>query len=582
MSLRKITIPPRIAKQTDLLTSFGLGPTSAMKSRAPSKLKDNEDDNKWGKREFIPDDDDDDDGDFDPSENISDKQEDPSDGMPDSREEHALHREREREEREHHFPSLQKEVQDAISILTSSACGKPLPLLDFYSPTTCVSCLLSNVPPNSFRGQSLLRWHTWEWASISGPSRIRNLCILACTSVAEHCIIMHYRKSFLSDPASSASALCRLMDESMSKFRVHINVCPQQQTTLANNLTVTKHNINLMWPDDIAAAPSTGNCAKPFVLSEEMSRFKFESLLATQSQQLQRVMNVVESQRISWKDTTNTTVLWDRPPIADDVHTCLVTLIKVLDLNACMQRRAAHPCDPVGNLTNLDKQTIPVIFHNSTKPSGKNVSSSLAFTILLREEVEVQESSKMVVNADDVTHLIPLDPDPKVPLNPKAATPDDQITDDAPTEKSTSGMKSKSTRDDEEIADIGVGIESLEVRETDDKASIMSVKEPVQETVKAKDTSHCKKPVIIGPGFPGTQSKSKSKATAPLPTPQSSQVSKPPKRQAAGSLSSISSQASPERYWIQKCSRQGSPTELEVINSGGSLAESDGSAGLIA
>ncbi|KAI6043300.1 hypothetical protein EDC04DRAFT_2891149 [Pisolithus marmoratus] len=299
---------------------------------------------------------------------------------------------------------------------------------------------------------------------------------------------MHYHKSFLSDPASSASALHRLMDESTSKFHVHINVRPQQQTTLANDLTVTKHNINLMWPDDITAAPSAGNCAKPFVLSEEMSCFKFESLLTTQSQQLQRVMNVVESQHISWKDTTNTAVLWDRPPITDDVHTCLVTLIKALDLNACMQRRAAHPCNPVGDLTNLDKQTIPVIFHNSMNPSGKNASSSLAFTILSREEVEEQESSKMVVNANDATHLIPLDPDPKVPLNPKAATPDDQIMDDAPTEKSMSGMKSKSTRDDEEIADVGVSIESMEVRETDDKACIMSVEESVQETVKAKDT----------------------------------------------------------------------------------------------
>ncbi|KAI6041841.1 hypothetical protein EDC04DRAFT_2892538 [Pisolithus marmoratus] len=274
------------------------------------------------------------------------------------------------------------------------------------------------------------------------------------------------------------------MDESTSKFRICINVHPQQQTTLANDLTITKHNINLMWPDDIAAAPSTGNCAKPI--------------------QLQRVMNVVESQCISWKDTTNTTILQDRLPIADDVHTCLVTLIKALDLNACVQRRAAHPCDPIGDLTDLDKQTIPVIFRNSTNPSGKNVSLSLAFTILSREEVEEQESSKMVIIADDATHLIPLDPDPKVPLNLKVAMPDDQITDDAPTEKSMSGMKSKSMRDDEEIADVGVGIKSLEVRETDDKASIMLVKESVQETAKAKDTSHRKKPVVIGPGFPGT------------------------------------------------------------------------------
>ncbi|KAI6043192.1 hypothetical protein EDC04DRAFT_2891215 [Pisolithus marmoratus] len=151
MSLRKITIPPCIAKQMDLLASFGLGPTSAMKSRAPN-------------------DDDDDDSDLNPSENISDKQEDPSDGTPNSCKECALCREREREDRECCFPSLQKEVQDAVSILTSSARGKPLPPLDFYSPTTRVSCLSSNVLPNSFCGQSLLRWHTWEWTSVSGPS----------------------------------------------------------------------------------------------------------------------------------------------------------------------------------------------------------------------------------------------------------------------------------------------------------------------------------------------------------------------------------------------------------------------------
>ncbi|KAI6038226.1 hypothetical protein EDC04DRAFT_2896739 [Pisolithus marmoratus] len=369
---------------------FGLGPTSAMKSRAPSKLKDDEDDNEWGKHEFIPDNDNDDDGNLDPSKNIGDKQEDPSDGTPDSCEEHTLCREREREEREHHFPSLQKEVQDAVLILTSSTCSKPLPPLDFYSPTTHISCLSSNVLPNSFHGQSLLWWHTWEWASISGPSQICNLRILACTSVAEHCIIMHY----------PPLPFIVLWTNRHPSFVSSINVRPQQQTTLANDLTVTKRNINLMWPDNITAAPSAGNCAKPFVLSEEMSCFKFKSLLATQSQQLQRVMNVVESQRISWKDTTNTTVLQDRPPITDDVHTCLIALIKALDLNACVQRRAAHPCNPVGDLTDLDKQTIPVIFRNSMNPSGKNASSSLAFTILSREEVEEQESSKMVIDAN--------------------------------------------------------------------------------------------------------------------------------------------------------------------------------------
>ncbi|KAI6043291.1 hypothetical protein EDC04DRAFT_2891138 [Pisolithus marmoratus] len=346
MSLRKITIPPCITKQTDLLASFGLGPTSAMKSRVSSKLKDDEDDNKWGKHEFIPDDDDNEDSDLDPSENIGDKQEDPSDGTPNSCEEHALHREREREEREHCFPSLQKEVQDTISILTLSTCSKPLPPLNFYSPTTHVSCLSSNVPPNSFHGQSLLQWHTWEWASISGPSCILNLCILACTSITEHCIIMHYHKSLLSDPASSTSALCCLVDESTSKFHIHINICPQQQTTLANDLTITKCNINLMWPDDIAAAPSTGNCAKPFILSEEMSHFKFKSLLTTQMQQLQRVMNVIKSQCISWKDTTNTAILQDRPPITDNIHTCLITLIKALDLNANILTLAPDPLVP--------------------------------------------------------------------------------------------------------------------------------------------------------------------------------------------------------------------------------------------
>ncbi|KAI6025474.1 hypothetical protein EDC04DRAFT_2899808 [Pisolithus marmoratus] len=308
---------------------------------------------------------------------------------------------------------------------------------------------------------------------------------------------MHYHKSLLSDPASSASALRCLVDKSTSKFHIHINIHPQQQTTLTNNLTIAKCNINLMWPNDIAAAPSAGNCAKPFILSKEMSHFKFESLLATQMQQLQRVMNVIEN----------------RPPITDDVHTCLVTLIKALDLNASVQRREAHPCDPIHNLTDPNKQTIPVVFRNSTNPSRKNVSLLLAFTILSREEVEEQESSKMVISANDATHPMPLDPDPdpKVPLKSKAAMPDNQITDDAPTEKSMSGRKSKSTRDDEEIEDIGVSIESLEVRETDDKASIMSV----------------------------------------------------------------------EGYWIHKCSRQGSPTELKVVNSGGSSAESDGSTGLI-
>ncbi|KAI6016759.1 hypothetical protein EDC04DRAFT_2902925 [Pisolithus marmoratus] len=66
MSVRRITVPPCITKQTDLLASFSLGPSSATKSRAPSKLKDDKDNNEWGKCEFIPDDNDNDNADLDP------------------------------------------------------------------------------------------------------------------------------------------------------------------------------------------------------------------------------------------------------------------------------------------------------------------------------------------------------------------------------------------------------------------------------------------------------------------------------------------------------------------------------------
>ncbi|KAI6043372.1 hypothetical protein EDC04DRAFT_2600239 [Pisolithus marmoratus] len=88
MSLRKMGIPPCITKQTDLLGTFGLGASSAAKSRASCKMKDEDNDNDWGNCEFILDDEGDN-GEIDPSDNIPDKHKGLPAGTADSCEEWA-------------------------------------------------------------------------------------------------------------------------------------------------------------------------------------------------------------------------------------------------------------------------------------------------------------------------------------------------------------------------------------------------------------------------------------------------------------------------------------------------------------
>ncbi|KAI6013307.1 hypothetical protein PISMIDRAFT_11860, partial [Pisolithus microcarpus 441] len=313
-SLSRITVPPRFVKQSELLAVFG---TQSVSSSTKGKGKASSDESEDG--EYIPNDDDDDD-ESNPDADEDDKE--PQTDAPQTnerRDQRAVLRQKKKDDSANRMNSLKREIQDAVTILAASAKGHPIPTVPLYQPWTRTSCLSSGITANLFRGQNLVQWHTWEWASVSSPSRSRNLRILACASVVEHVVIAHYRPLLLADSKSGACFLRNLVEDFTHEYRVRINVPTIQQSTLDNNLQLNKAGIgkvSLVWPDNIDAPPPE---TSSFDLSREIARFNEDSLRSSQQTQIQKIVYHVESSRIAWQDTTNTAVLRDKPSLAPNI-----------------------------------------------------------------------------------------------------------------------------------------------------------------------------------------------------------------------------------------------------------------------
>ncbi|KAI5987130.1 hypothetical protein EDC04DRAFT_2913105 [Pisolithus marmoratus] len=220
-----LNIPDHMISQLELLNIFGMLLTGGVKkskpavprkgkAKAKTKTKDDNDDN-----------DDNDDGDYiegetdverDVDVNAGDadgkafkssSNEDDCDMKVESREERFARREQEKMEAEGHAKSLDIKASQAFKVLNNSPKISVPPALTPYQAWTCKSKISSDAIHNSFHGQELLRWHTWEWATQVRPSHTCNLHILSCITIFEACAIAAYRPTLLADVTSGAATL---------------------------------------------------------------------------------------------------------------------------------------------------------------------------------------------------------------------------------------------------------------------------------------------------------------------------------------------------------------------------------------
>ncbi|KAI6044351.1 hypothetical protein EDC04DRAFT_2938010 [Pisolithus marmoratus] len=358
-----LNIPDHMISQSELLNIFGMSLTGGVKkskpavprkgkAKAKTKTKD-DDNNNNNDGDYIEgetdverdvdvdasdaDDADDDDGKaFESSSN-----EDDCDVKVESREEQFARREQEKMEAEAHAKSLDIEASQAFKVLNNSPKISVPPALTPYQVWTHKSKISSDAIHNSFRGQELLRWHTWEWATQVGPSCTRNLRILGCITIFEACAIAAYQPTLLADVAGGAATLCSKIKHESTIYRINcVSTELQQMSLLEKRKCPTKVAVSHTWPDGLATNQST------------MKRG-----------QLQRVINCVETQHIAWDDTMNMVSICDRPPLELDVQQALEGL--ALNLNAYIQWHGLQVRDPAMKKPMENIDMLEVVYHTA-------------------------------------------------------------------------------------------------------------------------------------------------------------------------------------------------------------------------
>lgn len=313
-------------KQFELLKAFSL-PTNlrTMKSEGARGGK--------GRKKKTDDDDDDDDDMDDDGDKDEDKFEDVESekeaDVKETRHERAMRRAQEQEVMEQRRIKLKTEATEGHGILLRSAKVDDSHAKPLYEPWIRKSKITSDAPSRTFRGQNLVTFHTWEWASCTGSSRAHNLRIVICSAIEEHCIILNYRQVLLSDADGGACFLCNLMEERTERY--HIIVCmPPRQAKLGETRvqmrSATRASVPLQWADALTLPES--NIAS-FNLTEELETHHHDVLQVRQCAELQRIVTTIELQQIAWQDTTNTATKGDRPPINPKVHKCITSLCDV-------------------------------------------------------------------------------------------------------------------------------------------------------------------------------------------------------------------------------------------------------------
>ncbi|KAI6038254.1 hypothetical protein EDC04DRAFT_2896659 [Pisolithus marmoratus] len=422
-----LNIPDCMISQSELLNIFGMLLTGGVKkskpavprkgkAKAKTKTKDDDDDDD-DNGDYIEgetdverdvnvdagdaDDADDDDGKaFESSSN-----EDDCDVKVESREVWFARQEQEKMEAEACAKSLDIEASQAFKILNNSPKISVPPALAPYQAWTHKSKISSDAVHNSFHGQELLRWHTWEWATQVGPLCTRNLRILGCITIFEACAIAAYQPTLLADVTSGAATLHSKIEHESTVYHINrVLTKLQQMSLLEKRKCPTKVAVSHTWPDGLATDQST---MKEFDLDAKLARNNYTILREAQQGQLQHVINCVETQRITWDDTMNMVSIHDRPPLELDVQQALEGL--VLNLNAYIQWCGLQVGDPAMKKPMENIDMLEVVYHTAGDAGLKLNSQKRKFVLisqyeLERSKVETQHPSESIISHPTNAH----------------------------------------------------------------------------------------------------------------------------------------------------------------------------------
>ncbi|KAI6020613.1 hypothetical protein EDC04DRAFT_2607406 [Pisolithus marmoratus] len=188
-------------------------------------------------------------------------------------------------EMEEHAKSLEIEASQAFKVLNNSPKVSVPTMVTSYLPWTHKSKISSDAIQNSFRGQDLLKWHTWEWAAQVRPSHMRNLQILGCITIYEACSISAYCLTLLSDMNGGAATLHSKIELETTDYRVnHVSKELQQTMLLEKRKHPNKVMVTHTWPDGLT---NDQPVVKVFDLDTELSCHNYTIIRESQQSQLQ-------------------------------------------------------------------------------------------------------------------------------------------------------------------------------------------------------------------------------------------------------------------------------------------------------
>ena len=325
--INEISIPERETKQAALCAAFNMTTSGAKKGKGKmTEREDNADAMDADEEEAEPEEIE---GREQDIVNNNDRaEEDPEDG--ESGAERAARQEKVKVVTSTCLSRLYSEATDAIKVLFSSPKVTGIEAHGLYEPWARKSSVSSNALPNSFRGQNLIAWHTWEWGASPSQSRSRFLRILACAAIFEHAAIANYRHDLLADPRGGPCFIRCLLDRATCPYRIKVVQKMLQQTMLDGEkrkaAETVRVAISMTWPDEIEVPECTVN---GFDFSKAIARYNCSICKEDQRIQLQSIVNAVETQCIAWNDTTNTADVRENPAINAKVQFALELLVNV-------------------------------------------------------------------------------------------------------------------------------------------------------------------------------------------------------------------------------------------------------------
>jgi hypothetical protein len=239
--------------------------------------------------------------------------------------------------------NLKVELDEFTGALTNAPKSKKAPTRNgnFDAPWTRVSRFSSDMPDNSFRGQLLNTFHTFEWTFRRGASFARNMKDLAAICITESSAIVSYRPALLFYNTEKGAANLRSMVEMMTKeYRVEdARVGTLRQTTLLAKMTASsstsrsaplherrKPRVALRWADGLYLDKAQHDT---FDLHVELQKLKRSLLMGKQEDEVQKLVEVFEATRVSWQDATGHANAKERPAIEPALQKLMAQLVKV-------------------------------------------------------------------------------------------------------------------------------------------------------------------------------------------------------------------------------------------------------------